>query len=85
MTDAALAGLHRRAGELTAGPWALDLDPRAAGWSYSGLRVATVAAGGSIAFESGPDEVAILPLEGSFSVESPRGKGTRIRAEIPLG
>ena len=27
----------------------------------------------------------VAALEGSFSVESPRGKGTRIRAEIPLG
>ena len=69
MTDrVAGAGLHRRAGELTYGPWELALSPEEAGWSFSGLRVATLPAGGQIAFETGPDEVAILPLAGSFSV-----------------
>jgi 5-deoxy-glucuronate isomerase len=62
--------LHRRAGELASGPWDLALDPAAAGWSFSGLRVATLAAGGTIAFDTGPDEVAVLPLEGSFRVTS---------------
>ena len=71
MTDAGPAPgarLHRRAGELATGPWELALSPEEAGWSFSGLRVATLAAGGEVAFDSGPDEVAILPLAGSFSV-----------------
>jgi 5-deoxy-glucuronate isomerase len=64
------ARLHRRAGELASGPWDLALGPEAAGWSFSGLRVATLGAGGKIAFDTGPDEVAVLPLEGSFRVSS---------------
>ncbi|MFL5727759.1 MAG: 5-deoxy-glucuronate isomerase [Chloroflexota bacterium] len=68
MTDIATPGLHRRAGELANGPWSLDIDPVRAGWSFSGLRVAALAPRGSVAFETGLDEVAILPLEGSFSV-----------------
>jgi len=62
------ARLHRRAGELASGPWDLALAPEAAGWSFSGLRAATLPAGGEVTFESGRDEVAILPLAGSFSV-----------------
>jgi len=60
---------HRRAAELAEGPWELVLSPEDAGWSFSGLRVATLPAGGAVAFETGPDEVAILPLAGSFSVD----------------
>ena len=71
MTDASPAPgarLHRRAGELASGPWDLALEPEAAGWSFSGLRVATLPAGAEVAFDTGRDEVAILPLAGSFSV-----------------
>ncbi len=57
-------GLYRPAGSLAAGPWALELTPEGAGWTYAGLRVAELASGGSIAFETGADEVAILPLAG---------------------
>jgi 5-deoxy-glucuronate isomerase len=62
------ASLHRRSGELASGPWDLALDPTAAGWSFTGLRVASLPAGGRVAFDTGVDEVVILPLEGSFSV-----------------
>jgi 5-deoxy-glucuronate isomerase len=60
--------LYRPAGSLADGGWSVVLTPEAAGWSFCGLRAATVAAGGGIAFETGGDEVAVLPLEGSFDV-----------------
>jgi 5-deoxy-glucuronate isomerase len=60
---------HRRAGDLAEGPWELALSPEEAGWSFSGLRVATLPAGGEVAFDTGLDEVEILPLAGSFGVD----------------
>jgi 5-deoxy-glucuronate isomerase len=50
------------------GPWSLVLTPEDAGWARSGLRVADLAAGGSVTFDTGPDEVIVLPLSGSFEV-----------------
>jgi 5-deoxy-glucuronate isomerase len=46
----------------------LDITPEQAGWSFSGLRVVELAAGGSHRFESGPDELIVLPLNGAASV-----------------
>jgi 5-deoxy-glucuronate isomerase len=60
--------LHRPAGSLAADGWSVVLAPEAAGWRYSGLRAATIAPGASIDFLTGPDEVAILSLEGGFEV-----------------
>ena len=44
------------------------LTPETAGWAFAGMRAATLPAGGTIAFASGADEVAVLPLEGGFDV-----------------
>ena len=60
--------LHRPAGSLAGGPWSLVLTPEEAGWSSAGLRVADLAAGDNITLDTGPDEVVILPLSGSFLV-----------------
>jgi 5-deoxy-glucuronate isomerase len=68
-TRATEARLHRRAGEMAEGPWSLALDPAAAGWSYSGLRILELPAGGSRQFETGQDEVLVLPLSGACVVE----------------
>jgi 5-deoxy-glucuronate isomerase len=59
---------HYRAGELAGGPWALELDPKAAGWGYSGLRVLELAPGAGHRFETGEDELVVLPLAGSAAV-----------------
>jgi 5-deoxy-glucuronate isomerase len=61
--------LHRRRAELTDGDWAVSIDPASAGWTYSGLRVVELAAGGSVGFDTGEDEVLVLPLSGSAVVE----------------
>jgi 5-deoxy-glucuronate isomerase len=63
------ADLHRRHAELADGDWAVSIDPESAGWSYSGLRVIELAAGGSVAFDTGADEVIVLPLSGAAVVE----------------
>jgi 5-deoxy-glucuronate isomerase len=60
--------LYRPVGSLATGGWSVVLVPEAAGWSFCGLRAATLQAGDGVDFETGRDEVAVLPLEGSFDV-----------------
>nr|MBA2299757.1 5-deoxy-glucuronate isomerase [Chloroflexota bacterium] len=67
MTQVA-SGLYRPAGSLAAEGWSAILTPEAAGWAFSGLRAATLPPGNTLAFETGADEVAILPLEGAFEL-----------------
>ncbi len=47
---------------------ALHLTPEAAGWEYCGLRVAALGASSSRGYQSGGEEVAVVPLSGSFVV-----------------
>ncbi len=63
MTD-----LHRPAGSLADGGWSVVLTPETAGWAVSGMRAATLPAGGQLAFTTGADEVVVLPLEGGYDV-----------------
>jgi 5-deoxy-glucuronate isomerase len=44
------------------------VDPETAGWAYSGLRILELAPGGSRSFDTGPDEMLVLPLSGSATV-----------------
>ncbi len=60
--------LHHPAGTLARGPFELDLSPEEAGWSYSSLRVARLDPGGTLAVDTGPDEVLVLPLRGGATV-----------------
>jgi 5-deoxy-glucuronate isomerase len=62
------ADLHRPAGSLAAGRWSVDLDPARAGWTWSSLRVLTLAPGESEHVATGPSELLVLPLAGSCSV-----------------
>ena len=57
-----------RSGTAGAPPYALDIDPERAGWAFSGLRILELPAGGSHTFDSGDDELIVLPLEGGCSV-----------------
>jgi 5-deoxy-glucuronate isomerase len=66
---ATVSDLHHPAGSLAREPWTLDLNPSDAGWSWSSLRVLTLAGGGRHAFETGADEVLVLPLAGSCVIE----------------
>ncbi len=54
--------LHRPAGTLRAGTDPVELTPEQAGWAYSGLRVLRLAEGEARVLDTGPDEVAVLPL-----------------------
>jgi 5-deoxy-glucuronate isomerase len=60
--------LYRPAGSLARDGWEVLLTPESAGWQFSGLRAATLQPGAAIDFETDRDEVAILPLSGSFDV-----------------
>ena len=60
--------LYRPVGSLAADGWSVVLTPESAGWRFSGLRVGALEPGGSLAFDTGADEVAVLPLEGAFDV-----------------
>jgi 5-deoxy-glucuronate isomerase len=43
--------------------------PESAGWTYAGLRIVELAPGGSRSLHTGADEVLVLPLAGSATVE----------------
>ena len=55
---------HLTAGSLVEHPWSLALSPKRAGWDWSGLRVLDLPAGGSHTFETGEEEMVVLPLAG---------------------
>ena len=57
------------AGTLARPGYTVDVDSQRAGWSYCGLKVFTLPAGGSIKLQTGTAEAAILPLAGSCVVE----------------
>jgi 5-deoxy-glucuronate isomerase len=49
--------------------YTLEITPEDAGWGFCGLRVLPLAAGASHAFETGEDELIVLPLEGGCAVK----------------
>src|SRR4051794_22538297 len=55
-------------GETAAPPFELEITPERAGWAFSGLRVLALEPGGSHAFDTGEDELIVLPLEGGCVV-----------------
>jgi 5-deoxy-glucuronate isomerase len=57
-----------RRGETADGTFELVITPESAGWGYSSLRVLNLPAGGSAEFETGQDEMVLLPLSGSCTV-----------------
>ena len=57
------------AGSAAHGPCAVHVTPETAGWSFAGLRVLSLDPEGSIAFDTGPDEMLVLPLRGGCVVE----------------
>ncbi len=62
--------LHHPAGTLTHPGLSVKLSPEQAGWTYSGLRVMTLAAGESKTFPTRGEEMCVLPLSGgSLTVE----------------
>ncbi|MEU8538447.1 5-deoxy-glucuronate isomerase [Streptomyces sp. NPDC048717] len=62
--------LHLPAGSAARGPYAVDIDPARAGWTYSSLRVLDLPPGGTHEFETGVREWVVLPLSGSGTVRA---------------
>lgn len=65
--------LHRPAGSLAEDGGPIVLTPEIAGWTYSGLRVVTMAPGESRTIETGGEEFAVLPLSGGSSTVEAEG------------
>lgn len=59
---------HLPAGSAAGGPLSVLVTPERAGWTYSGLRVAELAAGGRLEIATGAEEMLVLPLSGSAVV-----------------
>ncbi|MGW4408346.1 5-deoxy-glucuronate isomerase [Nonomuraea sp. NPDC004702] len=55
-------------GKAANGPWSVEITPSLAGWTYSGLRVADLT-GTPLSFSTGEEEMIVLPLSGSCTVE----------------
>jgi 5-deoxy-glucuronate isomerase len=68
MREVELSPVVRR-GTTPAGQFATHITPEGAGWGYSGLRIAELPPGGVIELQTGPDEVIVLPLSGSATVD----------------
>ena len=60
--------LHLPAGSTADGPWRLAISPESAGWGYTGLRIAELAAGGRVELVMDADEGLVLPLAGACRV-----------------
>ena len=58
------------------GPFITSITPEAAGWSHSGLRVLELPPGGQLELGTGPDEIIVLPLSGSATVQCGRHRFT---------
>jgi 5-deoxy-glucuronate isomerase len=61
-------GLYVPAGTTATDTFDLVITPESAGWGFSSLRVVTLAAGDWMEFETGPDEMIVLPLTGAVDV-----------------
>ncbi|MET7284451.1 5-deoxy-glucuronate isomerase [Streptomyces sp. NPDC005573] len=60
--------LHLPRGATANGPYALDIGPDRAGWTYCSLRVVELAPGGTHTFTTGDSEWTVLPLQGGCTV-----------------
>jgi len=63
-----VSGRHLARGAAADGPFSLSVTPEDADWGFSGLRILELAPGASHGFDTGEDELIVLPLEGSCTV-----------------
>ncbi|MBA2772594.1 MAG: 5-deoxy-glucuronate isomerase [Nocardioidaceae bacterium] len=61
---------HLRATDAAEPPYDVLVTPERAGWAYAGLAVLTLAAGRSVAVDTGESELLVLPLSGGCTVTS---------------
>jgi 5-deoxy-glucuronate isomerase len=71
-----------RRGEAGDDTFSLVITPENAGWGYSSLRILELPAGGSATFDTGQDEMCVLPLSGGCTVSCASFDGTRETFEI---
>jgi 5-deoxy-glucuronate isomerase len=69
-------------GSTAEGPYTVVVSPEQAGWTYSGLRVLQLDAGGVHEFDTGEDELIVLPLAGSCTVAMDTGAGKTETFEV---
>src|SRR5215217_9682903 len=58
-----------RSGLAGSGSYEVEVTPESAGWGYSSLKITSIQPTGSHRFDTGTDEVIVLPLNGSVSVD----------------
>jgi 5-deoxy-glucuronate isomerase len=58
-----------RSGSAGSGSYEVQVTPESAGWGYSSLKIISMQAAGSHRFQTGSDEVIVLPLSGSVAVD----------------
>src|SRR5689334_16251419 len=58
------------AGSTGRGTYEVEVTPESAGWGYSSLRIVEIAAGDTYQFDTGSDEVVVVPLSGSVAIET---------------
>jgi 5-deoxy-glucuronate isomerase len=63
-------GLYRPAGSATGNGYVVDISPESAGWDFCGIRVVDLPPAGAMSTSTGEDEVIVLPLAGSCTVEA---------------
>lgn len=59
-----------RSGFAGSGLYEVEVTPESAGWGYSSLKIISLKPAASQRFETGPDEVIVLPLNGSVTVDT---------------
>ena len=64
-----MPNLHFPAGSLAAPGTPVVVTPESAGWAFSGLRVLAFSPGETRTIETGPDEMAVVPLAGGIQVQ----------------
>ncbi|MGW1720422.1 5-deoxy-glucuronate isomerase [Streptomyces sp. NPDC002156] len=69
MTDGSNNSLYVERGTSTNAQYAVDIDPKRAGWTHSSLRIVELAPGGTHTFTSGDSEWIVLPLNGGCTVQ----------------
>jgi 5-deoxy-glucuronate isomerase len=74
MIDAVSHPLHLRHGTSADRLDQVVVTPESAGWTYSGLRIVELGPGGSRSLHTGSDEILVLPLTGSATVECAGGR-----------
>jgi 5-deoxy-glucuronate isomerase len=60
---------HLPKGATANAQYAVDIDPKSAGWTHSSLRVVALSPGGTHMFTAGDSEWIVLPLQGGCTVQ----------------